>query len=337
MKLTFGSFAATGVAAITAAAIALPAQAATEITVSTALDQKHDQSQAFFDTFFKKMKEDESEVKLKYIGGPEVTPNRKQGPAMKRGLIDIIMSPSTYYSSHPARGQADGYLQRPAAGMAHERRLRHLRRCLGEEDERDHSRMGQFLHHRAVFRLADRQAQAQQGDRARPQGHEGALDRALHALLQGDGRDPEDDLARRGLYRARAGRGQGPRLAGGGVAFRGWQRFIKYRILPGFFRSTTMATMNKDKFESLSKKAQTQILAAGLHYENASGQILKKKAQIDNEKIRKEGVQDYHLPPEYAKVYISTILGAKWADAAKRKYTVPFEELKSKMLKLPGS
>ena len=47
----------------------------------------------------KKMAEDESEVKLKYIGGPEVTPNRKQGAAMKRGLIDIIMSPTTYYSN----------------------------------------------------------------------------------------------------------------------------------------------------------------------------------------------------------------------------------------------
>ena len=94
-----------------------------------------------------------------------------------------------------------------------------------------------------------------------------------------------------------------------------------------------MATMNKDKFDGLSKKAQAQLLAAGLHYENASGQILKEKARIDNEKIRKEGVQDYHLEGEYAKAYISTILGAKWADAAKRKYTVPFEVLKSKMLK----
>ena len=74
----------------------MPANAATELKVTTALGSQHDQSTAFFETFMKKMKEDESLVKLKYLGGPEVTPNRKQGPAMKRGLIDIIMSPSTY-------------------------------------------------------------------------------------------------------------------------------------------------------------------------------------------------------------------------------------------------
>ena len=98
-----------------------------------------------------------------------------------------------------------------------------------------------------------------------------------------------------------------------------------------------MATMNKDKFESLSKKAQAQILAAGLHYENNSGALLKAKAKIDNEKIRKAGVQDYHLPPEYAKVYIKTILGAKWAEAEQQKFTVPLKVLKATLYKAPGS
>ena len=99
MTFTFGKIAAAGVAAATALAIGLPAQAAEELKVSTALGQKHDQSQSFFKTFMDPLKKDQSEIVLKYIGGPEVTPNRKQGPAMKRGLIDIIMSPSTYYAN----------------------------------------------------------------------------------------------------------------------------------------------------------------------------------------------------------------------------------------------
>ena len=121
----------------------------------------------------------------------------------------------------------------------------------------------------------------------------------------------------------------------GGVAFRGWQAHIKYRVEPGFFRSTTMATMNLDKFNSLPRKAQDQLRAAGLHYENASGALLKAKAAADNEKIYKAGVQRFILPPEYAKAYVNTILNANWADAARRKYTVDFKTLKSKMV--PGS
>ena len=43
MKFTIGKLAATGVVVATAAAIAMPAQAADELKVSTALGQKHDQ------------------------------------------------------------------------------------------------------------------------------------------------------------------------------------------------------------------------------------------------------------------------------------------------------
>ena len=48
MKHTFGKLAATGIAAATALAIAMPAQAAEELKLSTALGQKHDQSTALF-------------------------------------------------------------------------------------------------------------------------------------------------------------------------------------------------------------------------------------------------------------------------------------------------
>ena len=99
MKFTSGKFVATGIVAAAVLAIALPAQSAEVLKVSTALGTKHDQSTVFFDTFMARMKEDQSLVKLNYIGGPAVTPNRKQGPAMKRGLIDIIMSPVTYYAN----------------------------------------------------------------------------------------------------------------------------------------------------------------------------------------------------------------------------------------------
>ena len=91
MKLLSGKFVATGIVASAALAIALPAQSAEVLKVSTALGTKHDQSTVFFDTFMAKMKEDQSLVKLNYIGGPEVTPNRKQGPIFR---ISALLQPS---------------------------------------------------------------------------------------------------------------------------------------------------------------------------------------------------------------------------------------------------
>ena len=91
--------------------------------------------------------------------------------------------------------------------------------------------------------------------------------------------------------------------------------------------------MNKDRFDKLTKKAQEQILAAGLHYENESGRVIKDLIAIDNAKIMADGVQAWDVPGEYGKAFTATILKANWADAAKRKYSVDFELLKSKMLK----
>ena len=45
--------------------------------------------------------------------------------------------------------------------------------------------------------------------------------------------------------------------------------------------------MNKTRFDKLPKKGQDQLLAAGLHYENESGRVIKDLIAIDNAKIMK--------------------------------------------------
>ena len=256
---------------------------------------------------------------------------------MKRGLIDIIMSPSTYYSNLQPEARLTGISNvapqewRKNGGYeifadAWAKRMNAI--ILGWGNFYTTAQFSVWLVDKP--KLSKETGLDLKGMKVRSTALYTPFFKAMGAIPKTISPSEVYTALERGVVRGLA-------WPEGGVAFRGWQRFIKYRILPGFFRSTTMATMNKDKFESLSKKAQAQILAAGLHYENASGAILKEKARIDNEKIRKEGVQDYHLPAEYADVYIKTILGAKWADAAKRKYTVPFEVLKSKMFKEVGS
>ena len=333
MRFSFCRLAAIGIAATTAAATAWPAQAVVELTVSTALDQKHDQSQAFFDTFMKRMGEDESEVKLKYIGGPEVTPNTKQGAAMKRGLIDVIMSPTTYYANaqpevrltgisnvSPQEWRANGGYDILADAFA--KRMNAVILGWG-----NYYGFNQFF----IWTI-DKPALSKKtgidltGKKMRTTALYPPFFKEMGAIPKAISPAEVYTALERGVV-------DGLAWPEGGVFFRGWHRYIKYRVTPGFFRSTTMATMNKDKFESLSKKAQAQLLAAGLHYENASGEILRKKAQIDNEKVMKEGVQDFELKGEYAEAYITTILNANWADAATREYTVPFELLESKMKK----
>ncbi len=316
----------------TALAIALPANAATELKVSTALGAQHDQSTAFFETFLAKMKEDESLVKLKYIGGPEVTPNRKQGPAMKRGLIDIIMSPTTYYAPLLPEARLTGISSISPKEWRRNGGYALMSKAWAKKMNAVILGWGNFYGFNQFFlwtikkpKLSKKTGITLKGVKMRTTPLYTPFLKAMGATTKGISPAEVYTALERGVVGGLA-------WPEGGVAFRGWQAHIKYRVFPGFFRSTTMATMNLDKFNSLPKKAQDQLRAAGLHYENASGQILKAKAKIDNDKVYKAGVQKFVLPPEYAKIYIKTILEANWADAAKRKYTVDFETLKSKMI-----
>ena len=330
MKRTLGIIAATGVAV----AISLPAQAVTVLTVTTALGTQHDQSKAFLETFVAKMKEDESLVKLKYLGGPEVTPNRKQGPAMKRGLIDIIMSPSTYYAFQCPEARLTGISNVSPQVWRKNGGYELMSKAWAKKMNAIILGWGNF-YTTEQFRiwLVDKPKLSKKtgidltGIKMRTTALYTPFLKAMGATTKGI--SPAEVLTAldRGVVNGLA-------WPEGGVAFRGWQRIIKYTVFPGFFRSTTMATMNLDKFNSLPAKAQAQIKAAGLHYENTSGELLQKKAQVDNAKIYAAGVKKFILPPEYAKAYSRTIYEANWAHTAKQadKMTVDFKTLKSKML-----
>ncbi|PPR09096.1 MAG: Solute-binding protein [Alphaproteobacteria bacterium MarineAlpha11_Bin1] len=337
MSKTLGKIAATGVAAATAIAISLPAQAGNELKVSTALGQKHDQSKAFFTTFLDPMKKDQSEVTLNYIGGPEVTPNRKQGPAMKRGLIDIIMSPSTYYATLVPEARLTGIATVTPQQWRKNGGYEMMSEAWGKKLNAIILGWGNFYGPNQFFiwlkdkpKLSKTTGLDLKGLKMRTTPLYTPFFKAMGATTKNISPAEVYTALERGVV-------DGLAWPEGGVAFRGWHSYIKYKVGPGFFRSSTMVTMNKDKFNKLSKKGQKQILAAGLNYENTSGALLKKLAAADNAKVYKQGVNNYTLPGEYGKAFTKTIVNANWNDAGKRKYNVDFKKLKAKMLDNTGS
>ncbi len=331
MKFTSGKFVATGIVAATVLAIALPAQSAEVLKVSTALGTKHDQSTVFFDTFMARMKEDQSLVKLNYIGGPEVTPNRKQGPAMKRGLIDIIMSPVTYYANVVPEARLHGIANVSGATWRKNGAFDIMSKAWASKLNAVILGWGNYYGFNQFYMWFKEKPKFSKvtgldlsGMKMRTTPLYTPFLKAMGAITKNISPAEVYTALERGVV-------DGLAWPEGCVAFRGWQRFIKYRVEPGFFRSTTMVTMNKTKFDKLPKKAQNQLIAAGLHYERDSGAILKKRAGEDNQKVYKAGVQRLILPPDIAKVYIKTIISANWKAAEKYKFTADFKKLKTLM------
>ena len=91
-----------------------------------------------------------------------------------------------------------------------------------------------------------------------------------------------------------------------------------------------MVVMNLQKWKSLSQKDKDTMTAAGIQYEATSGATLRGRADIDNAKVFKAGVQQVNLKGEYAKAYLSTISGAVSKYVKNKigsKLTVPFDTL----------
>jgi TRAP-type C4-dicarboxylate transport system substrate-binding protein len=336
MTFQITKFAAVGTAVATMMTLSFAAKAAEELKVSTGLGQKHDQSQAFFKTFFDPMKKDQSEVVLKYIGGPEVTPQRKQGQASARGLIDMIMCPGTYYANVVPEARLLGIATVTPQQWRKNGGYEMMNKAWMEKLNSVIVGWGNFYGPNSFFiwlrdkpKLSKVTGLDLKGVKVRTTPLYTPFFKVMGAVTKNIASPEVYTALERGVV-------DGLAWPEGGVAFRGWEKFIKYKVGPGFFRSSTIVTMNKDKFAKLSKKAQSQIKAQAIAYERDSGEVLKNLAAIDNQKIFAKGVNDYTLPGEYGKAFTKTIIAANWADAEKRKYTVDFATLKAKMLDMTG-
>ncbi|MEE2956523.1 MAG: TRAP transporter substrate-binding protein DctP [Pseudomonadota bacterium] len=318
----------------TAVAFALTASAAT-IKVTTCVSKMDDQVQTYFSDFHNPVHKADNGIKLRYLGGPEVTPRKKQGPALQRGLVDLIHCPSSYYAGMvpearllllsnqgpKALRKAGTYklLQKAwAKGLnAHIVGWPHW----GKGDVQEGPMFHVYLKRKP--KLSKKTGIDFDGRKIRSTAAYNPFMKAMNAIPIVISAGDVYTSLERGLV-------EGFAWPEGGIAKRGWPKFVKYRYGPGFWRSSTMVVMNLQKWKSLSQKDKDTMTAAGIQYEATSGATLRGRADIDNAKVFKAGVQQVNLKGEYAKAYLSTISGAVSKYVKNKigsKLTVPFDTL----------
>ena len=329
--------AALSVSALSVAALCMAATASAETTlkVSSCVTKTDDQVKTYLQLFHEPVNKAKNGVTLNYIGGPEITPRTKQGGALKRGLMDMIHCPSSYY-----------------AGMVPEARLLLLSNRGPDELRKDgaykylqkawakglNARFVSWPHWggSAFHIYLKEKAELSTKTGIRLNGKRIRSTAAYTPFLKVMGAVPVD-MGAGDLYTAlQRGVVAGFAWPEGGIAQRGWQDHVKYRYEPSFWRSSTAVVMNLDKWNSLSRKDKDVIEAAGIEYERTSGALLRKLADIDNEKVMKAGVEPVVLKGQYAEAYLATINNAVWDFVGKAigdKLSTPFPTLKAALYK----
>ena len=83
----------------------------------------------------------------------------------------------------------------------------------------------------------------------------------------------------------------------GSIGKYGWQRFLKYRIDPGFFGATLITMVNKKKWAGLSDSQRAILTKQAQVYQTTSDALIIKKAHVDDAALKKAGVKFYVLKP----------------------------------------
>lgn len=317
-------------AAAAALLAALPAaRAETVYKVGTGLARNHDQIVVYFNLFEDPINADKSApFKLRYLGGTEITPRKQLGNAVKRGLLDILVSPSSYYA-----GQVP-----EARYMAISNRSHRELRANGTYDllqkawaKGINARILAWPYwHGTQFHLY----LVQKPVLSKKTGItlEGVKMRTVSLytpFLRAMGATPVEISPSEVYTGLQRGVVMGVPWPEGAITKYGWQQYIRYKVEPGFWRSSTMVVMNLDKYKAMTKKQRDYIEKWSLKLEDESGAAQRKIIDIDNAKVFAAGVKRVKLKGAYKKAYLKTIFGATWEDAKKRKTTIPYKVLRA--------
>lgn len=303
---------------------------ASSIKVSTCQMRTHDHVVVFLNEFLKPAQKNELGLKLRYLGGPEITPFRKQGGLLKRGLIDLIFCPTPYYGADLPEARLLG---------THNKSLEEMRSNGAYDMLKEAWDKGLNAHILAwpafnvstfyVYtkfkpKLSKATGLDLTGVKMRSTGLYKPFLAAMNAIPIGI--SPSDVYT--GLER---GVVDGMAWPKGSVTKYGWEKFLKYKITPNFYGATFMVVINKNKWNSLTQAERGFLTKLAAKYEKRSDVVVAKNLAADEAKLEKAGVQTLELKGEYAKAYLKTIYGAKWAVNDKYKYTVDYKKLKSLM------
>ena len=321
---------AAGVAAV--AMLGGAAVEAAKLTVMTSLHRDHDQVVAYFDLMHKPMNKAKGAVVLHYKGGPEVTPNRKQGAALKRGVIDLKFGPSGYDIGLNPCARLVALSTQPQSVIRTNGGWDVMQRCWGEKLNarilaHPFYNSGNFL----VYLIDPPIKSKKTGISLK--GFKMRSTALYHPFMKAMGATPIN-ISPGDVYTSlERGLVKGLAWPEGGIFRYGWTKYIKYRIGPGFWRSSTMAIVNLDAYNKMTKKERDYLDKWGEKFEVASTPYMRALADKDNAKVFAAGVKVVDLQGDYGKAFTKTVMGATWAQAEKKMPANYFKELKKYLLK----
>ena len=303
------------IAAATVALAVSPASAGKTLNAVTALQTNNAMSQSFLTQFVAPLnKKAAGALTIKYLGGQEVVPPRKAANALKRGQFDLLHAPTAYYIGTVPEGYAMlGSNQGPKTIRANggweilqsiyaKKAGSHLL-AWGESMTSYHMYLAKMP--KMKDGLPDLT-----GLKMRATGTYRPLFRALNATTVNIKSSEVINAIQRGTVDGFGFTDQPSSV--------GMQSVIKYRVMPNFYATNTVVTINLDSWKALSSAQKAMLTEVGIKYETDSV-LWSEDIRAKDEKILKAaGAKDIVLSKDASKRYLEIAHGEIWKELAKR-------------------
>lgn len=252
----------------------------------------------------------EGVVQITYAGGPEMFPPNQQVDAVRRGVIDMQYGPASYYLG--TMPEADAWVAstvtaaeaRENGGLAIMQEA--FRESLGVELLAHLDTGVQFY----IYTIEEPRRTEDggvdlSGLRIRSQPIYNAFFEALGAIPVSV---PVPDVYT-GLERNTFDGSGWPII---GIRDLSWDRFLRYRIDPGFFQTDLAVVINPAKWESLSEEAQAIITEAAIEYEITSFDNFQTMIEETDAAVREDGMEVITIEGEAASNFLDLAYDSAW-------------------------
>ncbi|MEC8622660.1 MAG: TRAP transporter substrate-binding protein DctP [Pseudomonadota bacterium] len=313
----------------------LTATSALAVSLDTVISLKttHDQSKTYIELFHKPFnKNNKVGINLNFKGGPEVIPNRKQGAALKRGVIKFHFGPSGYYSGAVPCARVAALSNVGQATIRKNGAMEVFQKCFGKGLNARiiaHPFDGSSNFH--IYLTNPPKTSTKTGlDLSGMTMRSTAL---YNPFMKAMGARPQN-ISPGDVYTSlERGVVKGLAWPEGGIMRYGWTKYIKYRVGPGFWRSSSMVVINLDAYNAMNKKQRDAIDKAGEAFEPASQKYMRVLADKDNAAVKADGVKFIDLTGDEGKALTATVYGKSWDYAKSKMDPENYAQLRKLLLK----
>lgn len=247
------------------------------------------------------------QLKINYVGGPEVIKSTDQAQAVQRGIVDMAFLTTAYYVSILPEVDAIKLSDFPSP----EERQRGATKFLNELHEK---KLGITYLGRLGLDIKFNLYLKKPIETADLKGLNIRVSPMYLQAIKGLGGNPVVIPPTEVFLALERGVVDGYCWPEVGIRDWGWEKHTRYIVEPGFYRVPNPLIMNKKVFDSLPRHLKDLLVSATVEAEKRAFNLFQELAKKERPELLKAGIQVIELPPPEKEKFLRIAYEEGWKD-----------------------